>query len=84
MSCRRFSSLVLVLALGPVVSACSSPGGSASGELSQTAAATATGGTSTLMVRAQFETYFWPNRPGGGAAVQPALVTYPTRWGWWW
>lgn len=73
MSCRRFLSLVLVLGLGPVVSACSSPGGSASGELSQTAAATATGGTSTLMVRAQFETY-------SGRTALEAVQQFNRRW----
>ncbi len=57
MSCRRCLSFVLVLALAPVVSACSSSGNVDGAELSQTEAATATGGTSTLMVRAQFETY---------------------------
>ena len=67
---RRCVSLVLALALGPVVSACSSSGG---GELSETAAATATGGTSTLMVRAQLETY-------AGRTALEAVQQFNRRW----
>ncbi len=71
MSCRRFFSLVLVVALGPVVSACSSSG--STGELSQTASATATGGSSTLIIRAQLETY-------SGRTALEAVQQFNRRW----
>ncbi len=73
MSCRLFLMLTLVLALGPVVSACSSSGNVGGAELSQTEAATATGGTSTLMVRAQFENYV-------GRTALEAVQQFNRRW----
>ena len=73
MSCRLFLTLTLVLALGPVVSACSSSGNVGGAELSQTEAATATGGTSTLMVRAQFENYV-------GRTALEAVQQFNRRW----
>jgi len=74
MSCRRCLSLVFVLALAPVVSACAGSSGNVDGgDLSQTAAATATGGTSTLMVRAQFETF-------AGRTALEAIQQFNRRW----
>ena len=73
MSCRRFLTLNLVLALGPVVSACSSAGNVDGAEFSQTEGATATGGTSTLMVRAQFENY-------AGRTALEAVQQFNRRW----
>ncbi len=54
MSLRRFWSLVLVLVLAPVVSACASSPDSPFDEGGQTATRTARG-SSTLIVRAQLE-----------------------------
>ncbi len=62
----RFASLVLVLVLACIVSACASSGGD--GET-----ASATGGSSTLIVRAQLEQY-------AGRSALDAIQQFNRRW----
>ena len=72
MSFRRFLSLVLVLVLAPVVSACASSSDAPFSEDAERATR-ATGGNSTLIVRAQLE--FLSNR-----TAWDAVETLNRRW----
>jgi hypothetical protein len=67
----RFASLVLVLALACIVSACASSGGAAAGGDGETAVAT--GGSTTLIVRAQLEQY-------AGRSALDAIQQFNRRW----
>ena len=72
MSLRRFWSLVLVLVLAPVVSACASSPDSPFDEGGQTATRTARG-SSTLIVRAQLEQLV-------GRSAWDAVERFNRRW----
>ncbi len=71
MSFRRPSSLVLVLVLAPLVSACGSSGGTTAGGSAEAAAPT--GGSATLIVREQLDQF-----PGRDARAVVEIVN--RRW----
>ena len=77
MSFRRLLSLVPVLVLVPVVSACASSGGMSSGGGGETAAAAgnadANGGSTTVILRTQLATY-------AGRTAREAVDRFNRRW----